>query len=102
MFFPPDPMATALGYSDREIAYRLRTGLSQVPRVISAFVLRADQVLSVWVAIADDDHVARKNVYKFDDELSERFPQMIFDFHVVPVPPGRKLEDFVSAAERVI
>jgi hypothetical protein len=95
-------MATvAAPCADYKLVNQLRSGLSEFPEVRSVFLHHGEKALQVWVDITEDSREVRDSVYHFEDEVSEKFPMIIFDFHVVPVPVDRRLEDFVSSAQRV-
>jgi hypothetical protein len=95
-------MATvAAPCADYRVVSKLRNALSELPAVRSVFVHNSDKALHVWVDITEDTRPARDAVYHFEDQISEMFPALMFDFHVVPVPRDRRLEDFVSSAQRV-
>jgi hypothetical protein len=96
------PMATALASPQDLITRELARGLSGLSAVDSVHFLAAENALSVWVCLQDGyDEAARTNVYRFEDQMSERFPKVLFDFHIVAVPPGRKIEEFLSMASPI-
>jgi hypothetical protein len=96
------PMATALASPHDLIARELARGLSGLPAVESVHFLAAENALQVWVSLQDGaDEAARTDVYRFEDQISERFPAILFDFHIVAVPAGRKIEDFLSSASPI-
>jgi hypothetical protein len=87
---------------DLELVARETTKhLSANPAVKSVHFLPTDTALSVWVAITKDDMTVRSSIYGVEDQLSKLFPSVLFDFHAVPVPAGRQMEDFVSAAKPI-
>jgi hypothetical protein len=96
------PMATALACPHDLIASELARGLSQLSAVGSVHFLPTETALSVWVGVGDGhDELIRKEIYHFEDHVSEKFPSVIFDFHIVTVPTGRKVEDFLSAVNPI-
>jgi hypothetical protein len=96
------PMATVLASPHDLIARELARGLSGLPAVESVHFLAAENSLQVWVSLQDGaDEAARTDVYRFEDQISERFPTILFDFHIVAVPAGRKIEDFLSRANPI-
>lgn len=60
-----------------------------------------DDTYVVWVGIREDNSTARRAVYHLEDEMSEKFPQVLFDFHVIALPDGKKTQDYVSNAQLV-
>lgn len=95
-------MATASASPHDLIARELARGLSGSAAVDSVHFLAAENALSVWVCLQDgDDEAARTDVYRFEDQISGRFPATLFDFHIVAVPAGRKIEDFLSNASPI-
>jgi hypothetical protein len=93
-------MATAsIGNPYDVITADLGRGLSDLAVVESVHFLPTESALSVWVSLLDgDDQAARNDVYHFEDWISERYPKVLFDFHIVAVPADRKIEDYVSDA----
>jgi hypothetical protein len=97
-----NPMAASLVCPHDLIARELAKGLSGLPSVNSVHFLATDSGLSVWVRLEDgDDESARTMVYRFEDQISERFPKVLFDFHIVAVPDGRNIEEFLSTASPI-
>jgi hypothetical protein len=94
-------MATATACPDSVIAQELKAGLSPMDAVASVYFQSTDTALSVWVGISEDDDTTRTNIYRFEDDISQRFSQVLFDFHVVPLPAGRRMEDFISSARPI-
>ncbi len=95
------PMATATTCPEYVIQSELKTGLSELPAVRSVHTLYANNVFSVWVDITQDELDVRNAVYRFEDKIANRYTQVLFDFHVVPVPLGRKIEEFISGAHPI-
>ena len=96
------PMATALANPHDPITRELARGLSGLSAVDSVHFLTTENALSVWVCLEDGyDETARTNVYRFEDQMSERFPKVLFDFHIVAVPAGRKIDEFLSLASPI-
>lgn len=92
-------MGTAGMAIDWEQAGReIGTRLVNIPAVESAHLLPTENALSVWVGINEDDFAIRKTVYRVEDELSELFPMIPFDFHVVPLSADVQMENYVSEA----
>jgi hypothetical protein len=94
-------MAAAPVCPDYLIAQELKAGLSTMDAVASVYFLSTDAALSVWVGISKDDDTTRTNIYRFEDDISQRFSHVLFDFHVVPVPAGRRMEDYISSAQPI-
>jgi hypothetical protein len=94
-------MAASVAIDLDFVAREATARLSADPAVESVHFLPTDTVLSVWVAIAEDNMAVRRSVYGVEDQMSKLFPDILFDFHAVPVPAGKRMEDFVSAAQAV-
>jgi hypothetical protein len=60
-----------------------------------------DDIYVVWVGLLEDNSMAREAVYRLEDEISEKFPQVLFDFHVIALPRGKKIQDYISNAQLV-
>ncbi len=95
------PMATATNSPAFAIDHDLKVGLAELPAVRSVYSLYSDNVFSVWVDISQDEQEVRAAVYRFEDAIADRYTQVLFDFHVIPVPQGRKIEEFVSGAHPI-
>lgn len=96
------PMATALANPLDRITHELARGLSALSAVDSVHFLATESAFSVWVRLQDGyDETARTNVYRFEDQMSERFPNVLFDFHIIAVPAGRRIEEFLSTASPI-
>lgn len=83
---------------DMELAPLLREQLSAIAEVESVRFAPGEKAFFVWVGLREDEPAARRAVYAVEDAMSERFPNVSFDFHIIPLPPGRGLLDFVSAS----
>jgi hypothetical protein len=95
-------MGTVTACPDYAIAAaQLKTGLSALSAVISVHTLTTENAFSVWVGINKDDAQVREAIYQFEDEIADRYADVLFDFHVIPVPAGRKVEDYISAANPI-
>jgi hypothetical protein len=75
----------------------LASALAVVESVRSAHVYQSERAMVVWIDIAQDDEPTRRAVYEIEDRLSDKFGGILIDFHLIPVPTGRKIEDFVTA-----
>lgn len=87
--------------TEQEIRRQLRGGLEPMAQVKSVHFLQCEDALSVWVGLSEDDRAARKAVYAFEDQLSANYPGFLFDFHVVPIPAGQRMEDFISGTQLI-
>lgn len=81
-----------------EIYSELAT-LRQEEHIQAVYSQWLDDVYVVWVGIRDDSPAARKAAYRLEDEVSENFPQVLFDFHVIALPDGKSTHDYVSNAQ---
>lgn len=95
-------MATAPATPLNAIADELAKGLSSLAFVESVHVLQTDKALSVWVGLPEgSSETKRSKVYAFEDGIAERYPSVLFDFHIVSIPPGRKVQEYISTAEPI-
>ena len=95
------PMATVTAFPDYAISAELKTGLSGLSEVISVHTLTTENAFSIWVGINKDNAQVRETIYQFEDEIADRYSDVRFDFHVIPVPTGRKVEDYISNANPI-
>lgn len=92
-------MATARVCPDSVIAGEIAEGLSALSVVVSVHLLQTERALAVWVGLPEAASEAeRYRVYEFEDDISGRYPSVLFDFHIVSIPEGRKAEEFLSIA----
>jgi hypothetical protein len=94
------PMATAPLDIEYLVTRDLKA-LAALPAVGSVHVLQTPAAFLVWIGISSDNREVRDAIYLFEDGISERHADIMFDFHVIPVPHGRKMEDFVTNAQPV-
>ncbi len=81
-----------------EISRELST-LQKDKHIEAVYSQWLDNVYVVWVGISEDNPEARQAAYRLEDEVSENFPQVLFDFHVIALPPGKSVRDYVSHAQ---
>jgi hypothetical protein len=87
---------------DQEISKQMESLLKQVDGVVSLHSLFRDGIFSTWVGTTKySDKEARHSVYSIEDKIEKEFPRIKFDFHLIAVPPGRKIDDFISNATLV-
>lgn len=96
------PMCTAPLISDYQVVRELKSGLAKLSAIESVRFLATETALAVWVGLTEDGEDHRNAVYRFEDKISDLFPEVLFDFHVISLPSGRTLEEFVSSAERIV
>ncbi len=94
-------MATSAASLGTELVSQLRQQLSDIPSVESVCFAHGERSFFVWVGIRDDEGPVRTAIYRVEDHLSERYRNISFDFHIIPLPPDRKLQDFISVAQQV-
>ncbi|MGB0038875.1 MAG: hypothetical protein WA800_13085 [Terriglobales bacterium] len=93
------PMASALVRPNSVIAEEIAEGLSALSIVGSVHLLQTDRALAVWVGLPEAaSETERYRVYEFEDDISGRYPSVLFDFHIVSIPEGRRTEEFLSMA----
>lgn len=96
------PMSSTGTAIDLEcIVAEIKDRLAECPTVLSVDFLPTETALSVWVGTSDDESATYRAIYRVEDHVSALFRNFVFDFHVVPLPEGRKMEDFVSAAQPI-
>jgi hypothetical protein len=95
------PMATAQLPIEYSIETDLKDHLAKLSGVGSVHVFSAGRVFGVWIGISEDNRTVRNAIYDVEDQISERYADVPFDFHVIPVPHGRKMEDFITDAHPI-
>ena len=76
-------------------------GLQQNEHIQAVYTQWLDDIYVVWVGIQDDNPTARKLIYRLEDEMSETFPRIMFDFHEIALPQGKKTQDYISNAQAI-
>ncbi len=89
-------MATTALSTDVEVANELKFRLAKIPAVTSALLLAEQSSLTIFVGLDEDEPAARNLVYDVEDELAVKFPDANVDLHVVAIPEGQRLADYVS------
>jgi hypothetical protein len=92
---------TAARWDEDKLITELSGSLSKLLSVRSAYFFHTDSVLSVWVGIRDHDRSARHAIYEIEDRISQQFPKVKLDFHVIPISPGSSLDAFIATSVRV-
>ncbi len=87
---------TGARYDEDELKTELRGCLSKLLSVRSIYFLHIDSALSVWVGIRDQDRSARYAVYEIEDRISQQFPNVKVEFHIMPISAGSRLEAFIA------
>ena len=97
-----EPMRnTAEHCEEDKLITELSGYLSKLLSVRSTYFFHRHSALSVWVGIRDHDRSARYAVYEIEDHISQQFPNVRFDFHVIPISPGSSLDAFIATSARV-
>lgn len=78
----------------------LSRDLTSIPQVRHVMTDREDSNVLVWVAIDDPTPEVRQRVYQKELELIDGFPEIDFDFNLVP-SMGRTAAEFASFAQLV-
>jgi hypothetical protein len=87
---------------EHEIASRLNRQLCAIDAVVSFHFLFRDNTFSGWFGLCNyDDKDLRHAIYEVEEDIESQFPGVEFDFHLVAVPPGRSIDDFISNANMV-
>ena len=76
----------------------LARDLSFVPEVRHVCLERADNNLLVWIALDNPTRAIRERVFQKELELIEGFPEIDFDFNVIPAM-NRSPRQFASSAK---
>lgn len=83
------------------IQKELKEKLSIVDGVDEVRFHEGERCFGIWVGIREGVPAARDAVYAVEDEITEACPSLIFDFHVVELPTGKHLSQFVSVATKI-
>jgi hypothetical protein len=81
-----------------DLEYALARDLALVKEVRHVSIERADNNLLIWIALDDPTREVRERVFRKELELIEGFPEIDFDFNVVPAM-GRDPRHFASGAK---
>ena len=86
------------------LADTLETALSRdlagVPQVRHVLTEWADGSLLVWIAVDNPEPGVRRRIYQKELELIDGFPEIEFDFNLIPAM-GRGAEDLATGARVV-
>jgi hypothetical protein len=78
----------------------LAEDLSAVPQVRQVLTDQADNTLLVWIAVDDPRPEVRHKIYQKELELLNGFPEVEFDFNLIP-SHGRSAAEIASGAKVV-
>jgi len=82
------------------IASALAKDLASILEIRHVLTERADGLLLVWIAVDDPSPRVRGRVYQKELDLISRFPEVDFDFNVVPAM-GRSADQIAGGASVV-
>ena len=72
--------------SENTLRSFLHGQLSRIPEVrrvtISEREKNGARIVEVWTALSKDDRDIRYRVYEVEEQIMDRFPEWLFDFHV--------------------
>ena len=74
--------------------------LASVPQVRHVITNRADSTLQVWIAVDDPTPEIRKRIYQKELDLISVFPEIEFDFNLIP-SMGRNAAEIATGARVV-
>lgn len=87
---------------EHEIVSRLHRRLQAMDAVVSLHFLYRDNTFSAWFGLSNyDDKSLRHAIYDIEDDIESEFSGVDFDFHLVAVPAGRSIDEFLSNANMV-
>jgi hypothetical protein len=78
----------------------LSRDLASVPQVRHVLTEWADGLLLVWIAIDNPEPGVRRRIYQKELELMAGFPEIEFDFNLIPAM-GRTADDLATGARVV-
>ena len=93
-------MATpATSIDHKTITERFEARLKKIDGVISLHFSLRDGLFSTWVGTNRfGDEEVLDAIFNVEDQIEGDFPDVRFDFHIIAIPPGRPVEDFISNA----
>lgn len=69
--------------------------IADVPEVEYVFGRNENNVYNIWTFIKDFDRIVRRNIYRYQRELTKRFPEFCFDFYVISLE-GKSVKTLTS------
>jgi hypothetical protein len=78
----------------------LAEDLAAIPQVRHVLTDRVDNTILVWIAVDDPRPEVRHKIYQQELDLLNGFPEIEFDFNVIP-SQGRSVADIASGAKVV-
>ncbi|PYX99114.1 MAG: hypothetical protein DMG62_18595 [Acidobacteria bacterium] len=80
---------------------QLKAELAQIPAVETVCLAHGEAGLYVWVGIRRDEDTVWQAIADVEERVAAAHSDASFDFHVVPLSPGRRLEDYVSVGQQI-
>jgi hypothetical protein len=87
-------------YCGVDLEDALSRDLASVAEVRHVCIERADNNLLVWIALDNPSRAVRERVFQKELELIEGFPEIDFDFNVIPAK-SRDPRQFASSAKLI-
>ena len=91
-------VAQSLGFeskSGEDLETALGNNFGSVPQVLHVLTERVDGPLVVWIALDDANSDVRNRIYQKELDLMDRFPEIEFDFNLIPAL-GRRVEELAT------
>ena len=97
---PVDFITQSVIARNQSLEAALANELGPIPGVRHILVERADEAVSVWVALDNSTKQVRERVFQKQFDLIDRFPEVSFDFNLVQAK-DRTPAEFASTARLV-
>jgi len=78
----------------------LAKDLASVPQVRHILIKRLDGPVLVWIAVDDPEPSVRRRIYQKELGLIEGFPEIVFDFNLIPAM-GRNADELAPGAHLI-
>jgi hypothetical protein len=75
--------------------------VSRISQVNAACFRQEDSTMHVWTILKSPERLVEHQVYAEEMKLMERFPEIIFDFHVI-FQAGRDLSAILPSDSEII
>nr|MDO8081864.1 hypothetical protein [Candidatus Freyarchaeota archaeon] len=88
-------------FEPRSIALNFFTELvSNIPEVEEVYVTTHNEILDIWTVISNNERSTERKVFEAEGKLLETFPDLRFDFLVIPKYP-ELYQNLPSGSERI-
>lgn len=80
---PLETIEYCLNTTEHTVGSFIGQALSQIPEVEYVLLMKEESFLNIWTVIDKLDRTVRDQIYRIEFDIMGKFPELLFDFHVI-------------------